>query len=124
MYPIWKKEKVRSQAQDWVLVGSLKKTIPRYVLRCELYESRRNEDKQPRIHFVKYIGSISENDFDDALIINRFWQRVDNKLRSLKLSEQAEIKIREKIAARVPRPSEEAVNKAMALWKKKYYRLN
>jgi hypothetical protein len=83
--------------------------VPRYVLICELVESYRNENKQPRQRTIAYLAAIEEKEIKNPLKRDLYWLKIDNILKRLNLNQTDEAKIRQSINEQVPRPSEKEV---------------
>jgi hypothetical protein len=92
-------------------------------IRAEVVRSFRDCVKdEPRNRTVCYLGSIRECDLSDAAALLSFWQTVDRKLSMLLIPVSQEMRLKSKLAKRIPRP---AGSPAMytSLWKENMHQL-
>ena len=90
--------------------------VHRYAVEFEIIESYRNERNKPRQR-ATYLATIREEQLDNVSDCEKFWSKVDDKLKSLALPPHETEKLCQVIETHVARPTAESIKEWRRKWR-------
>lgn len=109
-------EKTKSQLFELSAERDDIEIVYRFALEFEIIESYRNEHNKPRQR-ATYLATIREGQLDNVSDCEKFWNKVDDKLKALALSPHETEKLCQDIEAQVARPNAESIKNWRRKWR-------